>query len=87
MQLKQVGLDPSDYVGRVMDIREAIQAQKRESDPRLGLTIQDLKIISCRTYGSTTCSLMLFCLSRQSICGYCGQGHIPVTRIGAGSIN
>ncbi len=43
MQLKQVGLDPSDYVGRVMDIREAIQEQKREVGSSLGFDYSGLE--------------------------------------------
>jgi phenylpropionate dioxygenase-like ring-hydroxylating dioxygenase large terminal subunit len=35
-QLKMYGVDPAEYVGRVLDVREAMQKVRREVAPRLG---------------------------------------------------
>lgn len=37
MQLKSLGLDPSDFHGRVMDVRIAIQKSKREVGAEMGM--------------------------------------------------
>jgi phenylpropionate dioxygenase-like ring-hydroxylating dioxygenase large terminal subunit len=37
MQLKSLGLDPSDFHGRVMDVRIAIQKRKREVGAEMGM--------------------------------------------------
>ena len=43
MQLKQVGLDPADFIGRVTDIRKAIQLRKREAGSSLGFDYSRLE--------------------------------------------
>ena len=43
MQLRQVGLNPDDFVGRVMDIRHAIQARKRDAGDDLGFDYSGLE--------------------------------------------
>ena len=43
MQLKQVGLNPDDFVGRVMDIRVAIQSRKRDAGQSLGFDYSGLE--------------------------------------------
>lgn len=37
VQLKSIGLDPKDFHGRVMEVREAVQQQKRKVGPQRGI--------------------------------------------------
>lgn len=43
MQLTSIGLDPADFKGRVMDVREAVQKQKREVGAARGMDYSDLR--------------------------------------------
>ena len=67
-RLSSLDLDPKDFHGRVLAVRGAIQAQKRQIGPERGMPTSDLRTISYQMSGSTTYFPIRCCRSRREHC-------------------